>query len=164
MPISQMNKISQVETQLPPKIEKPPIEGDSTPSPEAPRVEFDRDRLSETVRQSAKLPPAMPVAPLSQGDLVSDQKFRKIESILEEDLGEVYFNLSQEKQHEFKTKGEETAIKIINLLNKPKVRIKKIISLIRDWLKIIPGINVFFLEQIVKIKADKIIDESNKKN
>ena len=35
-------------------------------------------------------------------------------------------------------------------------------SLIREWLKVIPGINKFFLEQTVKIKTDKIINRAHK--
>lgn len=81
-----------------------------------------------------------------------------IENILEEDLGDVYFSLTPQKQQEFKKAGEETAIKISILVQKTKVKAKKIISLIRDWLLLIPGVNKFFLEQEAKIKADKIIE------
>jgi hypothetical protein len=35
--------------------------------------------------------------------------------------------------------------------------VKKILALIRDWLKLIPGVNRFFLEQEAKIKTDKIL-------
>jgi hypothetical protein len=42
-------------------------------------------------------------------------------------------------------------------LGQTKIKVNKIIDLIRRWLKLIPGINKFFLEQEVKIKADKII-------
>ncbi|MCK4744766.1 hypothetical protein KAS41_01770 [Candidatus Parcubacteria bacterium] len=82
----------------------------------------------------------------------------KIESILSEGLEEIYVNLSARKQLEFKKKGEETAAKIFFILKKTKVKVKKIIKLIKEWLKTIPGVNKFFLEQEAKIKTDKIID------
>lgn len=85
-----------------------------------------------------------------------------IENILEEDLGDVYFNLTPQKQKEFKKKGEETAVNISLVLKKANVKIKKLVKLIRDWLKLIPGVNKFFLEQEAKIKADKIIELKNK--
>ncbi|HZJ41757.1 MAG TPA: hypothetical protein VFD51_01950 [Patescibacteria group bacterium] len=58
--------------------------------------------------------------------------------------------------------GEDTTAKINLLLNKTKIKVDKIISLIKKWLKIIPGINHFFLEQEAKIKADKIINIKDK--
>jgi len=33
-----------------------------------------------------------------------------------------------------------------------------------DWLKILPGVNKFFLEQEAKIKTDKILALKNKNN
>ena len=60
-------------------------------------------------------------------------------------------------QEAFRAKGEETASKIRQLLTAAHVNIKKILFLICDWLKMIPGVNIFFLEQEAKIKADKII-------
>ena len=82
----------------------------------------------------------------------------EIESILSQGIENIYDGLSPEKQWEFKKKGEETALKISLLLQKTKVKVKNIIKLIKDWLKIIPGINKFFLEQEAKIKADKLLN------
>ncbi|MDO8669391.1 MAG: hypothetical protein Q7K65_03810 [Candidatus Buchananbacteria bacterium] len=163
MPISQMSKINQIENIPPARKVESSTERGSSVSPEISPVEFGHDRLAEMAKPS---PPAatMPAEPFAGANMAVDQRFKKIESILEEDLSEVYFNLNSQKQQEFRAKGEETAVKIFNLLAKPKVQIKKIISLIKDWLKIIPGINVFFLEQVVKIKADKIINETSKRN
>jgi hypothetical protein len=85
-------------------------------------------------------------------------EIKDIENILEEDLGEIYFKLTPEEQNEFKSKGEQTARDISLLMQKTKIKAKKIIELIKNWLKIIPGINKFFLEQEAKIKADKILE------
>jgi len=70
--------------------------------------------------------------------------------------------MNASEQKAFKLKGEETVTKINELLSHTKVKVNKIIALIRDWLKLIPGINKFFLEQETKIKADKIIKIKNK--
>lgn len=164
MPISQMNKVNQLESHPQPEVKKAYPERQAPATLEMPPVEFGRDRPVDNFPVPIKSAPAKPVESVSQVNLVINEKFKKIEEILEEDLSEVYFNLSPQKQQEFKIRGEETTIKILDLMSRPKIHIKKIIALIRDWLKVVPGINVFFLEQVVKIKADKIINETSKKN
>jgi hypothetical protein len=70
--------------------------------------------------------------------------------------------MSPQEQANFKKVGEETVVKINKLLLETKVKVNKIVALIRKWLKLIPGVNKFFLEQEVKIKADKIMRIKNK--
>lgn len=86
---------------------------------------------------------------------------KEIEKVLESDLEEVYKNMAPAKQAEFSRAGEVTAKKINAILSEAKIKIKKIIDLIKSWLKLIPGINSFFLEQEAKIKADEIIKMKN---
>ena len=85
------------------------------------------------------------------------ERLTKVEKILEEDLEEIYFKMPPEAQRRFKLKGEEVSLKIEEMFKAGKVIAKKILLLIRSWLKIIPGINKFFLEQEAKIKTDKIM-------
>ncbi len=86
------------------------------------------------------------------------QAYKQIEDVLAEDLGEIYNNLTPKEQKAFKIKGEETARSVFQLVyHQTKVKVKKILKLIRNWLKVIPGMNKFFLEQEAKIKTDKII-------
>lgn len=82
---------------------------------------------------------------------------KKIEGILAKGVEEAYLNMDSLKQMEFKREGEKTAREINSLLEKTKVKVKKIISLIKKWLSLIPGVNKFFLEQESKIKADEIL-------
>ena len=82
----------------------------------------------------------------------------QIETILSEGLESVYAELPPNRQAEFKAKGEETAKKIEKLMQSVKVKMRKVASLIRDWLKMIPGVNKYFLEQESKIKADKLME------
>lgn len=96
-------------------------------------------------------------APTSDATVQKDELMVQIEDILEEGLGDLYEGMPEYLQIEFKKKGEETAFKIRKLLEASKVKVKKILHLILDWLKMIPGVNKFFLEQESKIKTDKII-------
>lgn len=86
-----------------------------------------------------------------------DELTEEIESILEQDLEDAYKELTPVQQQEFKMKGEETAQKIRNLIKQGKAKVKKIFQLIFEWLKTLPGVNKYFLEQEAKIKADKIV-------
>jgi hypothetical protein len=80
----------------------------------------------------------------------------QIESVLEEDLTDLFLAMSPDFQARFKKVGEDTAQQIKALLEQTKVNFHKIFSLIKHWLKLIPGVNRFFLEQEAKIKTDKI--------
>ncbi|MFH1253381.1 MAG: hypothetical protein V1664_03570 [Candidatus Uhrbacteria bacterium] len=94
--------------------------------------------------------PAVPVLP-------KDEIVQEIEELLSEDLTDLFLKMKPEDQEAFRLKGEETASKIRVLLSAAKVNVKKILFLICDWLKMIPGVNRFFLEQEAKIKTDKIL-------
>jgi hypothetical protein len=83
-----------------------------------------------------------------------------IEDILSEDLTDLFLKMSPEQQQEFRDEGEATASKIRVLLSETKIKIKNILVLITQWLRMIPGINQFFLEQEAKIKTDKILLEA----
>lgn len=87
-----------------------------------------------------------------------------IESILQEGLGETYKTMDPVSRAQFKAQGEDTAKAINILLHKTKVKIKEIVDMIIRWLKMIPGINKFFVEQEAKIKADKLMAQKRKKN
>jgi hypothetical protein len=86
-----------------------------------------------------------------------DRLSEEIDDVLEEDLGDLYKAMSPDEQRKFKEKGEETVSKIRELVRATKINAKKIFKLIREWLKLIPGVNRFFLEQEAKIKTDKIL-------
>lgn len=82
---------------------------------------------------------------------------KRIEKILEEDLGEVYLALSPQLRVKFAKRGEEVAKKIKIMVASAKVVVRKVLDLIREWLSMIPGINRFYLEQEAKLKTDKIL-------
>jgi flagellar biosynthesis GTPase FlhF len=86
-----------------------------------------------------------------------EERMKRIEEILEDKLEDEFLSMDEKNRNEFKKKGEETVESINVLLKTGKIKIKKIITLIKDWLSIIPGVNKFFLEQESKIKADEVI-------
>jgi len=128
--------------------------GEKMPSPE---VVVEKKPETPAEREARFAPPVTPVTAAP----AKDQVLQNIETILEEDLEQIYFSMNSAQQKQFKKQGEKAAIKIMDLLKKAHVNIKKIINVIREWLKLIPGINRFFLEQEAKIKADKIIEIKN---
>lgn len=86
------------------------------------------------------------------------QRIADIERILEEDLSEIYFKLPVSEQAKFRSTGEQAAREINSLLSSTTVKLKKIIEVITNWLKLIPGVNKFFLQQEAKIKADRLLN------
>ncbi len=82
---------------------------------------------------------------------------KDIEGILAKGLDNVFLSMDAGTQQEFKKKGEETSQAIVVLLQKAKLKVKKIINLIVSWLKIIPRVNKYYIEQEAKIKTEEIL-------
>lgn len=137
--------------EIKPEIIRPPeAEKAFEKMPEAPEIEAEV--------KEAEIPAITPAAPpLSPTVPPKSEMLASIERILEEDLGKIYFKMPAHLQKEFKKKGEETASKIEQLFSQAKVTARKILKLLREWLKIIPGVNKFFLEQEAKIKTDRLM-------
>ncbi len=112
--------------------------------------------LISRIRKPKVIPQVKPIT--------RDEITRDVEHIMSEGLTEAFKALSPIKQQEFKMKGEETAREIRSLLFSTKVKMKKIFELIFDWLKLLPGVNKFFLEQEAKIKAERVMRLKELKN
>jgi hypothetical protein len=158
--------------ELEPKIGQP-AEGVNIEQPVAPETEAKKAEQVETlpVEKSGEAQPSVKAAkPVSVKTkkapaiiLAKSEILKEIENILSEDLEPVYKNLPAALQEQFRKKGEEAATKIEKLISQTRVTVKKILELIYNWLKIIPGVNKFFLEQASKIKTDKILVMAEKK-
>lgn len=109
--------------------------------------------LKNKLRSSKKKPHIIPN--------VRDALTVEVEKVMEEGLKDAFKELTPIQRQEFKIKGEETAYKIRDLLRATHVKVKKIVKLIIEWLKMLPGVNRFFIEQEAKIKTDKIIALKN---
>ncbi|MEK7545870.1 MAG: hypothetical protein AAB554_02215 [Patescibacteria group bacterium] len=103
--------------------------------------------------------PAAPIpvpAPASSAAR-KDPTTRGVESILEEDLADVYSRMNPALQAKFRKEGERVTGKIVAMVSGAKVKAREALGLILGWLKMIPGVNRFFLIQEAKIKTDKIM-------
>ena len=99
----------------------------------------------------------------AQGQAMKSEFLLEIENILADDLGETYANMEPSLRIRFKLKGEEVARKIEEIALVSKAKIKQILNWIKEWLKMVPGVNRFFLEQEAKIKTDKIMGVLNER-
>lgn len=84
-------------------------------------------------------------------------QLKKIENIMQEDLEEVYFKMDEAHRRLLREEGERSGRQIESILASGKSVAVKILEIIRKWLRLIPGVNKFFIEQEAKIKTDKII-------
>ena len=128
-------------------------EGRSLPS-----VEMTRQEVKEPkpiVTQPISTPKISPRRPVTV--LTKDRLEKEIEEVLEEDLKDLYAAMPPDKQKLFRAKGEETSSAVRTLVQAAHINAKKIFQLIRTWLVILPGVNRFFLEQVAKIKTDKVL-------
>lgn len=131
-----------------PKVAERAVE--STPS----SVEVASPRPVQRVPVTVNAPS---VAPVAKTRADKSETLRKIEHVLESDLHEVYKKMPPDLQKAFRRRGEDTAAQVEVLLQKVRVHTKKIFQLLFAWLKIIPGVNQYFLEQEAKLKTDELL-------
>lgn len=111
---------------------------------------------STTPAQDQVASPVVPKESSNPPGFHQAQKVADIEHILEEDLQEIYTKLSPANKEQFRIAGEKAARDINTLLESATASLKKIVDIITNWLKIIPGVSKYFLEQEAKIKADRL--------
>lgn len=165
---------SALETPIPPApVEPTPSVPEPVAVPEPPKPEpASTETTPAAVEQLAK-PEATP--PVSSGVPVvqslqsavaaapkSDER-KEIEELMSEGLSEVYQAMTPEQQAKFRAKGEEVATKIEVMMKTFSATAKKVVDLVREWLKLIPGVNKYFLEQESKLKTDHIIKMQRRK-
>lgn len=141
-----------------PEIPQPPIQErvvgsvDQRSPQEQPNVEH------EPEIQSVDLvpPPNLTPAPVAIHQPV-DQLVKGVEAAMADGLEGAYEAMDPATQLRFKQTGEATATAISKILQQSKIQVKKIVTLLLRWLRIIPGVNPYYLEQQAKIKADAIV-------
>jgi hypothetical protein len=128
----------------------------------APETKVERQEAPKVDKNSEKPKVVSPVSgPSAKSSIPSIDDFHRrravaVDNILEDGLDKFFLEMNPQEQKNFKEEGEKTVFKINKLLDKAKVSMSKIISLIKNWLNLIPKTNRYFLEQEAKIKADKI--------
>jgi hypothetical protein len=125
-----------------------------TPKETLPTKEQETEEGIETLKQKLRKPKKQKSTTVPQ---VRDELTLRVEKIMEEGIADAYRELTPIQKQEFKLKGEEVAYKIRQLLGGARIKVKSIFKLLVEWLKLLPGVNRFFLEQEAKIKADKIV-------
>jgi len=136
---------------------------------ESPDLDLEKtlDKITEKIEEAAKTKETQDnqvttgeddLARATVSNTSSDEiREKKIEEFLSEGLDDFYLKMDGNRQQVFKQTGEQTANEINLMLTKTKVKINKIITLIKKWLSLIPGVSTVFLEKEAKIRADKII-------
>lgn len=121
--------------------------------------------ISEASNVLPSVDPLLSAQQIVQQNQAPDNQLvlEKVEKILAQDMDSIFLSLDAQAQAEFKRRGEETSRKIVKLLGRATVPIKKIVNLIIAWLRVIPHVNRFYLEQEAKIKTDKIMRLTIKK-
>lgn len=146
-----------IEKPAPETVQNNPEQNNSNQEKLKPETHIEIEKNLDTRIQTLKKKLKQSKKKNNQIPTVKDELTLKIEKLMEDGLEDAYKELTPVQQQEFKIKGEETAWKISHALKRTKVKIKEIFKLLLEWLKLLPGVNKFFLEQEAKIKADKII-------
>ncbi|HTM69145.1 MAG TPA: hypothetical protein VL426_07720 [Candidatus Binatia bacterium] len=97
----------------------------------------------------------------SMPDAVPQEKDKyrvKVERILEQNLWDMYFALPQGAREKFKAEGENAAAVLRGAIETKKVKPSQVLHAVHKWLKTIPKVNPYFLEQEAKIKTDQVMD------
>ncbi len=127
---------------------------EAEPSPES-GISPEREPVEEAAEPAP--PASTPVAPVAGHAVPKDQLLQDIESALSDGLDDLYRQLPPDRRRIFKTRGEKLAQEIRGLVVAAKAEAKRVFQMILDWLKSLPGVSQFFLEQEAKIKTDKIL-------
>jgi len=115
---------------------------------------LEAEHLAQPEVESAEAPSSAPVLPVQR---TVDPVTREVEKILSEDLTSIFGQMTPQQQLIFKREGERAAGVIKTMLEQAKLKTKNLLDVIKRWLRLIPGVNKFFLEQEAKIKTDKIV-------
>jgi hypothetical protein len=81
----------------------------------------------------------------------------KYEELMADGLETAYVSMTPVQQEKFRKKGEGVAKAIEDLTTRLKLTARKVLHLLQSWLKLIPGVNKYFLEQEAKLKTDEIM-------
>lgn len=144
-----------IEKQFPP-AEMPPVPEAGNETARETRPRFEQAPIAETIAEAPMAAPA--ILPVAEPTAPVDPTVRSIELILSEDMTEHFKAMSPDDQAKFKAKGEETVSKIVVLMQKTALKAKEVLKLVVGWLRFIPHVNKYFLEQESKIKTDKIME------
>ncbi len=117
---------------------------------QAPAVVVAAEPVTDAQLAATPAPPAI-VAPV-------DEVVSKVQQILEEGLDEAIVAMPEAAKLRFLQKGKEIGTIVADMVRRYKVEVKRVFTLLKDWLTTIPGVSRFFLEKEAKIKTDRILE------
>jgi len=139
-----------------PEQAKSPEAKDAEPRTEAAPTGAD---VRVEAAEQAPAPRAAAAAAKPEAAPVEKDKYRvKVERILEENLWDLYFALPAGSREAFKAEGENAAAALRAAIETKKVKPRVVLSAVNKWLKTIPRVNPYFLEQEAKIKTDQVMN------
>lgn len=100
---------------------------------------------------------ALPETPEKAAMPERDEYYQRVERVLEDNLIDAYLEMPKDQRLQFKQEGERVAGQLRQMIESAKVKAKEVLKIIGDWLKRLPGVSRWFLEQEAKIKTDRII-------
>lgn len=108
--------------------------------------------------EQAPAPKASAAAAKPDAVPADKDKYRvKVERILEENLWDMYFALPAGSREKFKAEGEQAAATLRAAIETKKVKPRIVLHAVNKWLRTIPKVNPYFLEQEAKIKTDQVM-------
>lgn len=113
------------------------------------------------VPQAERAPsdPAPAAARRAEAPADAKDKYRvRVERALEQNLWDLYFALPQGAREKFKAEGEAAAAALRAAIERKNVKPNAVLHAVNRWLRTIPKVNPYFLEQEAKIKTDKIME------
>lgn len=99
------------------------------------------------------------ITPVAQQQVIQkDPELVEIEELLANNMTDLFLALPDDRKQGFKQGGEAAAQSIRQLMHQGKATARRVFDIIRHWLRGLPMINRFFLEQEAKIKTDEVMD------
>ena len=126
-------------------------------SPEAGEQASESKDQASSGQTGSHVSHVVPLKDRVQSPHTKSERLVAIERIMSDRLGDIYMGLDPAPQQAVKAAGEDAAGKIEQLIEEGKAAAKSVLKILQTWLKKIPGVNRYFLEQESKIKTDRIM-------
>ncbi len=122
-----------------------------------PETEVEQAVETAAAEQVEAQRPGSPASAQTTVTPTKDPVLKEVEQVLEEGLKDAYLAMDPGRRKAFRARGEEVARAIQAMVSRGKLKLREIWKLIAGWLRMIPGVDRFFVEQEAKIKTDRII-------
>lgn len=144
------------------------ISGNAAESEARKQIETEQQK-NAFLEQAQEAAPTTTVVPASNQqaaaqiteEVPKDNVTVEVEKILEYGLGDYIPDMPEEARERFLKKGGEVAAQVSTMVHTLNVQVNLVVTLIKEWLLTIPGVNRYYIEQESKIKTDQIVELAN---